>query len=83
MRDVAFNAFKTYCNTAMKIKGESVKASILDVTGQPDEFIKFAASNKEPSRLEQILKQKRVESGKVLGPMMNEFLEDLEPKKEV
>lgn len=55
MRDVAFNAFKTYCNTAMKIKGESVKASILDVTGQPDEFIKFAASNKEPSRLEQIL----------------------------
>lgn len=40
LRELAFMAFKTYCNTVLH-GDETVLQSRLDVTGQPDEFSHF------------------------------------------
>ena len=50
LREMAFIAFKTYCNTVLG--EETAGQSRLDLTGQPDEF---ASGTNKMSRLEQLM----------------------------
>ena len=54
--------------------GLTRRTMLLDVTGQPDEFV--FTNTKQMSRLEQLILQKRKENNKTTAPVSNELLDE-------